>query len=416
MTNDLDAKIRVEALHNGATMGVICVQRFDITLVPDGDGQVALSKDSMTKLRDDGAGKISLHGRPFRDVSGQDRRIESIVDSKGIYWAIEDGDGPWFVYAKTDGDARSRPLHVNRSLWGEDESGAFFTAVTTPNREERQRLVLSLLDRVGKGEDAKSRDDLIDFIGSLDPALPLQAFDAIRMLSFRPAASVQMAVFAREAALRAIMELDEKLPMNWFTTDPASWSAALTSLHDAYRHTMTDAGLPAEMARKFADDHLRSRIQEIARRRPTLSVHLAIAMNKLKLKADSAAIDKLREASGLVGAGPVVVALIANQLPKVASDARKANDGRRWPSVVGFRKTFGDLISMKFDAPAWAMPVLDAPFAAAAIALGDAEWSPEIERVLRVCRAFDASYFEEAYLGGLIIGWAGRGDKLAGAA
>ncbi len=416
MTNDLDAEIRVEALHNGAVMAVVRVQRFDITLIQDREGQVRLPTDSIKKLRDDGADKISLFGRPFRDVRGQDRPVESNIDFKGTYWTIEDRDGPWFVYAKTDGEARSRPLHVNRSLWSQDEFGAFLTAVTTPNREERQRLVLSLLEGIGSGEDAKSRGELIDFIGSLDPALPLQAFDAISMLSFRPAASVQLAVFSSDSALRTIMELDEKLPMNWFTTDPASWSAALGCLHAAYRRTMTDAGLPAEMSLKFADDHLRNRIQEIARRRPGLSVHLAIAMNEMKLKADSAAINKLREAYKLVWAGPALVPPIANQLPKVASDARKANDGRRWPSIVGFRKTFGDLISMRFDAPTWAVPVLDAPFAAAAIALGDAEWSPEIERMLRVCRAFDTSYFEEAYLKGLFIGWAGRGDKLARAA
>ena len=216
MTNDLDAEIRVEALHNGAVMAVVRVQRFDITLIQDREGQVRLPTDSIKKLRDDGADKISLFGRPFRDVRGQDRPVESNIDFKGTYWTIEDRDGPWFVYAKTDGEARSRPLHVNRSLWSQDELGAFLTAVTTPNREERQRLVLSLLEGIGSGEDAKSRGELINFI-------------SIQHCLFRhstPSACCRSGLrrqfnwpsFQATPHCARSMELDEKLPMNWFTT------------------------------------------------------------------------------------------------------------------------------------------------------------------------------------------------------
>ena len=58
----------------------------------------------------------------------------------------------------------------------------------------------------------------------------------------------------------------------------------------------------------------------------------------------------------------------------------------------------------------------DAPFAAVAIALGEVEWTPALERTIRVCRAFDPIYFEEAFVRGLNIGWAEQSKKLAGAA
>ena len=163
MTDNLDAKIRVEAIHGGTQWAIINVQRFDITLKPDGGGQVTLSLESMKKLQDEQAKEVRLFGRPFLDVSGKDRELDVVKNSQGI-WTVEDGEGPWFVYAKVDGAARSRPLHVNRELEDGDLPNPFLSVVTTVNRVERQDLVIPLLGRIGEGSDPLARDQLIAFI------------------------------------------------------------------------------------------------------------------------------------------------------------------------------------------------------------------------------------------------------------
>jgi hypothetical protein len=73
------------------------------------------------------------------------------------------------------------------------------------------------------------------------------------------------------------------------------------------------------------------------------------------------------------------------------------------------------LTTEAFEAPAEIYPVLDAPHAAAAIALCEGDWAPDLERMIRICRAFDTAYFEDAFLRAIAAGWIKRsiGNPLA---
>gem|GEM_PF-4403458 len=414
MTDDLDARIKIEAVHSGHTASIIFVRRFDITLEPDLDQEVTLASASMQRLIAERSKEVWVYGRPFSDLAGEDRRLDTFADETGLHWTVPEGEGPWFVYAKVDGVTRSRPLHVNRELWDTEPIGPLLKAVTTVHRYERERLVTCVLQEIGAGDVGGARDELAAFIGSLDPAIPLQSFDILRLLPSTPAAAVWLAVHGGESILQRILEIDEKLPLSWFTTSPASWTSAFNQAHGRYLNKMREANIPD--ADRYADELVRKRMQELARRRPCLSLHMALSLRALRLSCDNGATQRLREAYAVVENGAIFASRLAPLLRQEISECRKRNDGRQWPSPVGFRDRIPHLATLGFETPNWTYAILDAPCAAAAIALGDAQWAPDLERMIRISNAFDPSYFEQALLYSLTIGLSRPGRKAAGAA
>ena len=222
----------------------------------------------------------------------------------------------------------------------------------------------------------------ISFIGSLDPGLPFQSFDILRLMPLAPSAAVQLAVTCDEPILHKVIEIDEKLPLSWFTTNPGWWTGDINALHVQYEKKLRDAGLTN--ARQHADDLARKRIQEVARSRPCMSVHMAIALRALRLSANEASTQKLKDAYAVIGIGPAIAGSLLNRLRDSASSVRTRNDVRRWPTAFDFRSRIAALPTARFEAPEWAYSVLDAPCAAAAIALGEAGWTLDIERAMRI--------------------------------
>ena len=405
MTDELDAEVKIEAIHAGATSSIIRLRRFDLTLEPDEDGEVTLTTESMKKLRSDGTKEVWVYGRPFGDMRGPDRKLDTYLDATGLHWIVPDGEGPWFVYAKADGVTRSRPLHVNRKLWTETVPSALLAAVITANQNDREHRIVDVLQEIGLARDVDSGEVLTSFIGAVDPVLPLQSFDVFRLLPLAPRAAVQLAVKCEEAVLYRILGIDEKLPFSWFATDPDWWAAALGSLQREYADRLSQAGLPNSAY--YADEVVRKRIQEIAQTRPCMSAHMAISLRSLGLKPNEAALQRVKDAYAAIGAGPAIGWVLYENLREKASTVRTRNDGRHWPTPLDFRARTAGLPTTKFESVDWTHPVIDAPCAAAAIAQGGLSWSLEVERAIRMCRAFDPNYFDEALLIALTIGWIG---------
>ena len=409
MTDELDAEVKVEAIHAGATSSIIRLRRFDLVLEPDENREVTLSTASMRRLQDDHAEDIWVYGRPFGDMGGADRKLDTYANSTGLHWTVPDGEGPWFVYARADGVTRSRPLHINRKLRGSGPVSSLLDAVLTVNRVERETRILAVLQYIGAAEDINARQELTSFITTIDPALPLQSFDVLRLLPHARRAAVQLAVNCNESILRKVMEIDEKLPFSWFATEPAWWPSAFSALRNEYADKMRGAGLANSS--QYADDLARSRIHEIARGHHNMSVHLAVSLKALKIAPNEAAHQGIKDAYAALGSGPAISGFLYERMRDSASKVRTRNDGRQWPTPIDFRLRFAGLPTTKFESPAWANPVIDAPCASAAVALGDLKWSLDIERAIRVCRAFDTAYFDETVLLALTIGWASPARK-----
>jgi hypothetical protein len=410
MTNDLDAEVLVEALHGGTTKSKITVRRFDISLSVDGNGTVSLSEESKKILQHADSEEFELFGRPFLDITGQDRKLARFIDANEIHWEVEDGQGAWFVYVKSNGITMSRPLSVPRNHSTGNPAEHFYEAISIPDREERKFRIKHLLETIGNGSDIESLKRLISLIESIDSTLPLQAFDILRMIPEKPTAAVQMAAFypdTSEISLRAILDLDQNLPLDWLCTDPRAWCESLKFYRWTYKQKLSAAGLPEDSVEKYADEHLRARAQEISYRRPGLSVHMAITMKSMNITPDSRADQKLQDAMRVQTIpSSILTTIMTKNLQEIASTARKSNEGRRWPSVVNFRQLLTECPFQNFEAPNWASIVLDAPLAAATIALGSGSWTYQIERSLRICKSFDPVYFEDAYLCAMSIGWA----------
>lgn len=244
MTDELDADVKIEAIHAGATSSIIRVRQLDLTLEPDEVQEVTLTTESMKRLRADGTKEVWVYGRPFGDMCGVDRKLDTHFDGTGLHWIVPDGEGPWFVFAKADGVTRSRPLHVDRELWTETAPSALLEAVMTANQDAREDRIVDVLQDIGLAKGIEAGQVLMSFIGTIDPALPLQSFDILRLLPLAPRAAVQLAVKCEEAVLYTILEIDEKLPLSWFSTDPDWWTHAFGSLRSEYTDKLSQAGLP----------------------------------------------------------------------------------------------------------------------------------------------------------------------------
>jgi len=419
MTDDLDAEVRVEALHAGASVTIIHVRRFDVSLEPRGVGtksEVTLTSESVKQLEREGAVEVHALGRPFKDLAGPDRELIASSRTEKTHWLVPDGEGPWFVYAKVGGITRSRPLHVNRTVPEGSGQNPFLASVMTANRADREERVCTLLKEIGAGRDPASRNLLVESFGTLDPALPPQAFDVFRLLPRAPTAAVQMAVNSRPDLLPNITDLDEKIPLSWFTSSISSWTSALKEYRSDNLRKFADVGIAEPMANELAGSAVKLRIRELARLKPSLSVHLAVALRVLQFDPDPTGPEMLRQAFRSLCMPAEATSVLVELCRQLASTVRSNNDGRTWPTTIGFRSHFPNLITATFDAMPWAYPVLDAPHAAASIALGEVLWSSDIQRMISVCRTFDPSYFDDAYLFGLTIGWVKQRDNSAAAA
>ena len=403
MTDELDAEVKIEAINSAKTASVIRLRRFDLTLEPDDENEVTLTNESMRRLLSDGTKEIWVYGRPFGDMGGADRKLETYRDETGLHWIVPDGEGPWFVYAKADGITRSRPLHINRKLSSQAVPSALLEAVMTANQDAREGKIVEVLKDIGDSVDVEAGQVLTAFIGTVDPALPLQSFDVFRLRPLAPRAAVRLAVNCDEATLYRILDIDEKLPFSWFATNPLWWSAALWSIRQEYIEKLNQSSITNSSL--YADEVVRKKIHEIARNRPCMSTHMAISCKSLGLKPTDATPQRVKDAYAAIGVGPVIGGILSETLREKTSIVRTRNDGRNWPTPLNFRGHVDRLPTTKFESAGWANPVIDAPCAAAAIAQGRLPWSLEIERAIRMCRAFDPSYFEEALLVALSIGW-----------
>ncbi len=94
MTDDLDAEVRVEALHGGFQVATIHVRRFDVALKPDEHDEVTLTEPSRKQLLTEHAEEIEVFGRPFADLTNADRELDASTYESGLHWSVPEGEGP----------------------------------------------------------------------------------------------------------------------------------------------------------------------------------------------------------------------------------------------------------------------------------------------------------------------------------
>jgi hypothetical protein len=173
-------------------------------------------------------------------------------------------------------------------------------------------------------------------------------------------------------------------------------------------------GLADKMIESLTDAQTISRAEAIVRQRPNLAVHLAIALRALRLAPTKDAPERLRDATQALAAGADMTPFLQQRCKDLAQEVRKRNDERRWPdATTPFRLKRPTIATAAFEAPTWAHEVLDAPCAATAIALKETPWSVGLERMIRICRGFDPTYFDDALICILTIEWAKPGRKIA---
>jgi hypothetical protein len=147
-SDDLDAEVKVEALHAGVAASTLFVRRFDLVLAPGRHGEVILDPASVKRLSHHGPTALAVVGRPFKDFGASDRPLESYMSGSTKVWVVPDGDGPWFVYATIEGDPpiAPSPRKPGAGSWRRDRSADRSAPASRQGREVKP-------DRVGTRQD-----------------------------------------------------------------------------------------------------------------------------------------------------------------------------------------------------------------------------------------------------------------------
>lgn len=192
------------------------------------------------------------------------------------------------------------------------------------------------------------------------------------------------------------------LPLSWEWLALDLWCQAFGAEWRALHARLS----PLNLAH-LADSTVQLRLQQLSEREARLAPHAAIVWCEMDLPAPDRRASRLTEyLRYLQLPAACLKESVAARARAAAEECVKRNDARRWPGRPSFRpemvQTLPDFIG---TLAGFVHSVLDAPYVAAQVAAGRSPWSDRIERLLRMNRAFDPGYFDEALAMQIVVAW-----------
>lgn len=398
-SDDLDAVMRLTA-SVGTTECRLDVRRYALALEPDPTGLrvEARSGRAWCARPEDEGGAIALVGRRFADLCGPEIPLAVLAPAElaATAIALTDLEGPGLFYARRCADDRvvSRPLLAPGGRAPEPDaapaSDRLAQALLIPARHLREEAVGTCLRDLGRGHYPEAADAILALVRTFSDVLAPQTFDLLRYLSAAPRALVEVLAHARADDAPLLLALEEQLPFAWVSSPLTAWMKAFgrrrARLEAALGAASPDPAWRTDLATREACGFLDG-LGAIA---PALAVHVQAAKFSLGVE----------EAAEVFGTGLDGRAL-AQRVTALASACLGRNQGRDdWPRHAWLRGDRAITALLPSELSAFdeaALPMLDAPYVAAALALDRATPSADLERRLRVCRFYDPAYFEQAF-------------------
>lgn len=397
-SDDLDAVLRLTA-SVGATECRIDVRRFALTLAPAPDGLCveARSGRAWAGRPEDEGGPVTVVGRRFADLCGDEFTLATLAPDAFVEEAVSLAEfpGPGLFYARrlADGRVVSRPLFaVGSRLLATEEavSDRLMRAILTPERSVREEAVRACVRDLGEGRYPEAAEAVLQHVRTFSDVLPPQTFDLLRHASASPPTMVEVLAHAQPNDIALLLTLEDQLPFSWITSPLAAWMEAfdrrrkrdeavlrLVNPDPTWGATQALAGVHA-----FLD-----RISALA---PALTVHTGFARLKLGSPHRMSAFET-RLSARECGQG----------VKNLASTCIGRNQERDdWPRQARFRDDPAVAAALPPELSEFndvMMPMLDAPYVAAALAFQRANPNASLEQRLRVCRFYDPAYFDQAF-------------------
>jgi hypothetical protein len=131
-------------------------------------------------------------------------------------------------------------------------------------------------------------------------------------------------------------------------------------------------------------------LREIFEAKPFLSQTVMLVREHLRL-------EQPRDVTMARLSYPVFRQAMASDLDRARMELRRRVGEQRWPDWYDFRSRFTGLPAENACGLPHVLPVLDAPFVAAEIAVRGCRVEPETVQALRLYREFDSEWFNTAY-------------------
>lgn len=406
MSDDLDACIRLSCEVGGIEILRIDVRRYDCTLQALQHG-VRLDTATQSALCGGKGAVLDVVGKPITDSAGLEHKLGTIdtqepTTARAVV-PVPYGQGSWLVYVRQEGKLRSRPVLVARAgAPHSGRSGALQTLMEIADPQARAQALGAAMDQGARQDDAGPLSEIARLILSTSGDLPPQTFDPIRLLPAHPAAALRLLAMGEQKDLDALFALPAELPLSWQWLPLDLWCHTFQAEWRALHARLSSVNLA-----HLADSAIQSRLQLIAEREVRLAPHAAIAWCEMDLPApDRPAIRLTEYLRYLRLPAACLRENVAARARAAADECVKRNDARRWPGRPSFRPEMVQALpEFVGKLTGFVHSVLDAPYVAAQIAAGLWPWSHRIERLLRMNRAFDPSYFDDVLAMQIVVAW-----------
>ncbi|MBF5095321.1 hypothetical protein F1643_13495 [Azospirillum sp. INR13] len=303
------------------------------------------------------------------------------------------------IYGRVSGRHRFRPRTVPLAeltafTGGGTEQPVTANSLSAISRitdyNERQEALCRLLDTLTADPMHHAWQEVDRWLQTIQGRLPFATLNVLQRLSERPEALLVFLARAPAPLVGSILAMQDELPFLWAALPIRSWLRAFATVERGLITLLTTGGQAEETAHSLAARVVDATLVQVEEEHPALSCTSVLVREHLgRARVDDCTLAHLRV--------PFVRNSVAARLADLRMAVRRRNDGPEWPVCPDFRDTVTGLPQEHLDLPESVRPVLDAPFAAARIAAAGTRVGGGTLRALRLCRAFDPEWFDDAY-------------------
>ena len=401
---DLDAQVRlIVETTQGERLARMRVSRFDVMIEPNrAAGLVCIPEESLARLGPEWKTRVQL--RMIRLWAPADPPVvPQTSPNQTACWEVPpDLDpGPWWVVGR-DGDwTRFRPL-----LWvataedapAEDEYGSLAGAIRESDPERRDQRLNVVLEALGQNPDHPDWLLLFDYV-RLAREFPPSSMDVLRRLPAYPR-TLALALFkADDETFEAVWSLSRQMPFLWVLLAVNTWREAATVYFGGLQATLAEMEGGAEMIFGLFQGF---RERASARRpywRPLCDWLQELLFPEQPLKGS-----ELSMARCYPSCFEQQIVLMEQEL-----QGRHVS-GEKWPEsfeMMSWRQDIAPEYRYAHLDPFY-QPVRCAPFIAAYLSLNGITPNERLIYELRLLRAFDREWFDNAHAIALTLGLAQR--------
>ncbi|PWC91437.1 hypothetical protein TSH100_00705 [Azospirillum sp. TSH100] len=395
VSQDLDAVVRLMVRCGGQESEMVEVCRVDLKLKIQ-DESIGIDPHALAMLDEAERADIEMVCRPITDLDAPEEPLPSAPSTDGppawVFRKDSREPGPWLIYGRVRGRHRFRPRAVPVAGGEAPDAPDTLGAISRiADFLQRQSALRDLLDAMTADPQHAAWQELDQSLQAVQGRLPLTTLDGLRLLPDLPDALTVFVARAPAPMVGAILGMQDELPFLWAALPLRSWVGAFAAAERGLAALLVAGGQTEDRARALA-----ARVTDDT---------LGQVENELPLLFCTAAL--VREHLGRARPGDCTLARLgmepfrlhfAGSLAELRMGLRRRNDGARWPDQHDFRGVVTGLPREHLDLPQPYRPVLDAPFAAARLAASGAPVEGQTLRALRLCRAFDPEWFDEAYV------------------